>query len=396
LRIPGVVTRSGVFEYRDSAGNVVREWRPPEEVLKADSIASMRDLPVTIRHPKGFVDPSSWAGLAIGHVSDPRADESIKAAGADIIVSRADAQIKVGTELKEISYGYRVRIDQTPGVVPAGMPDAGKAYDVVQRDIIGNHVALGPTGWGRQGSAVSLRLDSAGDECPPVETPQPEKKGDHMFKIRIDGKEFVSESEAGLQTQVDAHYAAKALEASVAAAATEKARADAAETVAAKLGKDLEAARADAAAAPAKVAARIALETEAKTLLGNSAKFDSTDSDGRVVIKTDREIRVEAIKKFDSAFSDTGLTDEAVTAAYSVWAKHGTKLAAGARVDSSSRTIASALTGAAPAVRADGTPADADPSDSDAAKARRRERNDSAPSAFTFTKSAADKAQANG
>jgi hypothetical protein len=385
LRIPGVVTRSGVFEYRDSSGSVVREWRPPEEVMKADSIASMRDLPVTIRHPKGFVDPSSWQGLAIGHVSNPRADDSIKAAGADIVISRADAQARVGTDLKEISYGYKVRIDATPGVVPDGYPDAGKFYDVVQRDIVGNHVALGPTGWGRQGSAVSLRLDSAGDECPPAD-PTPQKKEQRMFKIRIDGKEFNSETEAGLQSQIDAHVAATALVAKEAAAATEKARADAAEAAVAKLTAEVVAARADAAAAPAKLAARLGLETEAKSLLGNAAKFDG---------KTDREIRVETIKKFDSSYSDAGQTDEAVSAAYGVWSKVGVQLAKGSRADSSTRAIAGALGGVTPTVRADGAP-EVDPADADAARARRAQRNDSGTSAFTFTRDGAVKQQAGG
>lgn len=388
LRIPGIVTRSGVFEYRDSAGNVTREWRPPEEVCKADSVASMRDLPVTIRHPKDFVNPATWGTLAIGHVSDPRVDEGLKAAGADIIISRADAQARVGTELKEISYGYKMRIDATPGIVPDGYPDAGKAYDVVQRDIIGNHVGIGPAGWGRQGAAVSLRLDSAGDECPPADTTTHNERK-HMFKIRIDGKDFTDESESGLQAKVDAHYAAKSLEASAEAAKVEKARADAAEKVNVQLAKDLEIARADAAAAPAKLAARLTLETEAKACLGNAVKFDG---------KTDREIRVETIKKFDSTYSDVGLSDGEVAATYGVWAKHGVKLAGGSRADSTTRRIAGALGGVTQesATRADGTQ-DADPADSDAARNRRTERNDSAKTgAFTFTRDGAVKQQAGG
>ena len=44
LRLSGELTKSGVFEYTDANGQVVREYRPPEEVSKADSLASIEDL----------------------------------------------------------------------------------------------------------------------------------------------------------------------------------------------------------------------------------------------------------------------------------------------------------------------------------------------------------------
>jgi hypothetical protein len=56
--------------------------------------------------------------------------------------------------LREISLGYSVELDPTPGVWQ------GQRYDAVQRRLVTNHVALGPEGWGRCGSEVGLRLDS--------------------------------------------------------------------------------------------------------------------------------------------------------------------------------------------------------------------------------------------
>lgn len=386
LRVPGVITRSGVFEYRDAAGNVVREWRPPEEVLKADSLASMRDLPVTIRHPSSFVDPSTWQGLSIGHVSSGtiKEDSTLKAAAAELVISRADAISKIGKDLKEISYGYKVRIDATPGVVPEGYPDAGKAYDVVQRDIIGNHVALGPSNWGRQGSAVSLRLDSAGDECPPVEIKEEQER--KSMKIRIDGIEFEAATEAELQAKIDAHNAQKQHKADSDAVAAEKARADALEKANAKLIADAEQARKDAAEAPVKYAARQALEASAKSVLGNAEKFDG---------KSDREVQLAVIRKFDSAYSDKEVPDVAVKATYDVWCK--THAASRPRVDASSARIALALSGA----NQDGTPKvdenRADEGNQETAQARRRNRIDNAnKSAFTITQAGAQKAQMGG
>ncbi len=205
-----------------------------------------------------------------------------------------------------------------------------------------------------------------------------------MFKIRIDGKDFQDETEAGLQAKVDAHYTAKTLEATNAAAATEKARADALEKANAKLAEDLASEKKRADEAPAKLAARVGLEAEATKLIGNTAKFDG---------KTDREIRIETIKKFDSSFVDTGMSDDAVTATYGVWAKVGAQLSSGPRADASTRKIATVLGGAKPeGERTD----EEDPSNSDAARARRTQRTDSGAGAFTFTRDAAVKGQANG
>jgi hypothetical protein len=36
----------------------------------------------------------------------------------------------------------------------------GEAYDAIQRDIIVNHVAIGPKGWGRAGPDCAIRTDS--------------------------------------------------------------------------------------------------------------------------------------------------------------------------------------------------------------------------------------------
>ncbi len=283
LRAPAVLTRAGVFSYTDPTGKVFREWRPEEEVHRADSMATLEDVPVTIGHPPQGMRPELFAARAVGHVraSSVRKDEATAGVASQVIVARADAIGKAERrELCDISSGYEMRLDETPGVVPAGHVDAGKAYDRVQRDIRYNHVALLPKGGGRLGTQCGLRLDSAGAQIADEDTTM----------IRIDGKDYQGEAAQAAVDQTIAN--AKAGE------AREKARADAAEAKLAKI-------EADQASA-----ARNALIAQAKTILGEA--FAGTRADAAsasVVAMTEREIKVAVLGKLDPAFRADGRPD---------------------------------------------------------------------------------------
>jgi hypothetical protein len=287
LRIPAQFSRPGVFTYvRD--GKSIREYRPPEEVLKAESVATAADMPATVGHP-GLVSASTWRKDSVGHLSSPAASET--GLLGHVIVSDPDAIAKVKSRaLRDLSPGYLARLDETPGVTPAGEP-----YDCVQRDIRYNHVALLPPGGGRQGGTVSLRLDAAGDQILDSESRAPMK-----IKIHFDGKDH--EVEAGsvehlaLQARIDATRDA----ALVAATAALK-------TANEELAKSK--ARLDALDAAAKTAARSALEVRARKLLGADAKFDG---------KSDREVMLAAVLKSDAKFVADGKSDEYVAVRFDI------------------------------------------------------------------------------
>lgn len=150
------ITKCGVLPYRDASGNEWREWRPPEEVFAEDSLASLRGAPVTDLHPATLVTPSTWRDVTVGHVGDDVARDGIYVAASVLVQDASEiARIEAG-ERKEVSAGYACQVEDTPGVTPEGEP-----YDRVQRRIRYNHAALGPSGWGRAGADVSLRIDSA-------------------------------------------------------------------------------------------------------------------------------------------------------------------------------------------------------------------------------------------
>lgn len=151
LRVPATISRVGVFEYLTADGKVVREYRPPEEVLDAASIASFEAVPLTNDHPPARLDAANARVYSSGSVG------SVRAVGQQldgtVLVTDAVTVSATAAGKRQLSPGYTVVLDPTPGVTPDG-----QHYDAVQRRIRGNHVALVQDG--RQGPTVALRMDS--------------------------------------------------------------------------------------------------------------------------------------------------------------------------------------------------------------------------------------------
>jgi hypothetical protein len=286
VRVPGAVARAGVLEYRRADGSTVRELVLPEEVRRLESLRSLRDAVVTVGHPDGglrLVTPETFRRDSVGHVSgEPRADGDLVL--ADLAVLDADTVRRIDAgELVEISAGYRVWIDPTPGIWQ------GQRYDQVQRNREYNHVALLPPGGGRAGATVSLRLDGEGDAAVEVRgdestvpnritpAPAPEMRADAMKTQRIDGIEYEIGTPSWAQACERRDTAAaeeraaldkRAKEAET-ANATQTARADAAEKRVKELEAELEPARLDA-----RVATRTALLERVRPVLGADVKLD--------------------------------------------------------------------------------------------------------------------------
>ncbi len=165
-KVEGALTRTGIFTYRNADGTERKEYRPPEEVFSATHLDSFKGSPVTVGHP-GLLTPENWKEHAVGHIGDDVRQDGNFAVGTIYVQdAKACALIEKG-KLKELSCGYDVDLDETPGALATG-----ERFDAVQRNLRGNHVAMGPSGWGRAGGDVAMRLDSVGDE------------------IRLDGRKF--------------------------------------------------------------------------------------------------------------------------------------------------------------------------------------------------------------
>jgi hypothetical protein len=175
IRARARCTRSGVLPYEMPDGSIRLEWRPPEEVFDPASYQTLWDAPITVQHPdSGEVDASTYREETVGHVcSDvvPEGNEFLS--GHVVIQDQSTVRMSLGGHLKEFSPGYTAKLDMTPGVVPAGLPDAGKPYHCIQRFIRYNHLAHLAPGQGRSGPEVAIRLDSRGNQIGPLTPKEP-------------------------------------------------------------------------------------------------------------------------------------------------------------------------------------------------------------------------------
>jgi hypothetical protein len=276
-----VLTRTGVFVYRDPQGRERREYRPPEAVFATDSLSGFKGIPVTDGHP-GKVTAKNARPHIVGSVmSEGRQDNQDLV--ADVVIYDP-APVEAGK--KELSVGYEVVLDETPGTTPDG-----ERYDAIQTSIKPNHLAL--VFRGRAGNA-RLNLDAADEAA----NHQEEKST--MDKVRLDN---------GLSYEAapEVIHEINRLRQDLAGAQSERdkaqARADTAEAQAKELKDSIETIRQDATTA---ATARIKLEGQAKTL-GVEFKADAKD----------RDIQEAVIKKVrGDAFKMDGKSDDYVAAAY--------------------------------------------------------------------------------
>jgi len=352
LRVPAAVTRTGVLEYSDGQRSW-REYRPPEEVFAADSLASLRAAPVTDMHPPGKVTAETWEALAKGHVdSAPTREGGLVVVDLAVQAAPLVGLVEAG-ERRDNSCGYDCEVDWTPGVTPEG-----EAYDAVQRAICYNHVALLPPGHGRAGTDVALRMDGAAFE---VSAGTPAAKGNPMKKLKIGGREFrvdADEDVEAAQGAVDEVVAKKDEESEGIAAelkATKEALMQALTTVA-KLEAKLAAAEAVKPEAPAVteemvpeavqdaiVAKRGALIERARRVLGKEAKLDGLSA---------AEIHRQAVAKAHPALRLDGLSADTVQGMFAILAAQHEDRAAS--VDQLGRVLAPTSEQGDAAARADG------------------------------------------
>lgn len=150
-------TRAGVFKYRNPDGSIRRELRKPEEVFKADSMASLKNKPFTDLHPmSGKITTSNSKGLMVGLVTGDINKTDDNYIETKITVTDADtiAKIESGKQI-ELSCGYNTDVVEESGEYN------GEHYDCIQTNIRYNHVAL--VKGGRAGSKARIYCDSADD-----------------------------------------------------------------------------------------------------------------------------------------------------------------------------------------------------------------------------------------
>lgn len=294
LAIPAHLTRAGVFTYiRD--GQPVREWRPLAEVSRPATLDSLRNAPLTVGHPREqVVRPENFKAASVGHVgADVRMDNDKTA--ATVYVQSVDGLKAIERGWRDVSCGYNCDTDNTPGIVPAGEPDAGKSYDRVQRNIVYNHNAIVPAG--RAGTA-RLHLDAADNSVTDAEDP---------MKIEIIGG---VEYEVGTAPHADARSRQDAADKAT-AAEVQRLRTDAAEAKGKLDAATARLATLDAAEKQrADAAERDALVAKGVIVLGKEWKADGLSTEQittAIVGKQFPTIRLDAIAESERAVYVRGL-----------------------------------------------------------------------------------------
>jgi hypothetical protein len=219
------VTRTGIFSYRKADGTVRKELRHPNEVFSLNSLSSMKMIPITNLHPaEKLVTVDNAKELSIGFTGENVAPDG-KFVTVPITITTTDGIAAVDGGRKELSLGYEVELEETPGRYD------GEEYDCVQKNITYNHLAI--VDRGRAGADVRLVMDA--DDAVEIHVAnddnhnQPSTQGASMVKIKLDsGLEYEAAPEVAVAfTALQAKLDAANAEVVAAKATTDKLKADA-------------------------------------------------------------------------------------------------------------------------------------------------------------------------
>lgn len=128
-----ILTSTGIFEYTGKNGKARRELRLPEEVFDPESLASYRGKPIIITHKAGRITKDNVQRESVGTILSEGYQDGDDVR-AEIIIHNTDRMKQSG--LKELSCGYNLDLEETPGTWN------GQPYDAIQRNIRINHLAL--------------------------------------------------------------------------------------------------------------------------------------------------------------------------------------------------------------------------------------------------------------
>ena len=143
-----IVTSVGIFEYKNPGGGIRRELRLPKHVFDKDSLETYKGKPVIVTHDAGRVDKRNVEREIVGTIlsNGYRDGDNVR---AQIIIHDINEVRCSG--LRELSLGYDLVLDETPGEWN------GQPYDAIQTEIKINHLAL--VADARAGDQARLNLD---------------------------------------------------------------------------------------------------------------------------------------------------------------------------------------------------------------------------------------------
>ena len=138
-----ILARTGIQDYfgyelgfMDDPNKVFKVWRPEEEVFDSESMKSFEGKPVTNNHPPELINIDNVKIYQVGYTGTEifRKDDLLI---GKIIVTDKNAIQDIEKGKNQVSNGYNSDFD-----FQSGVNDEGEYYDLIQRNIRGNHVAI--------------------------------------------------------------------------------------------------------------------------------------------------------------------------------------------------------------------------------------------------------------
>lgn len=137
----------------------VRVYRPADQVFATDALRSFAHRPVTNDHPPEAVGARNWKQHSVGMTGDEIARDGTFVRVPMVVMDQA-AIDDVEAGKRELSMGYCCDLKWEAGTTPEG-----EAYDAIQTNIRGNHLAI--VAAGRAGASCRI-----GDSWAAISTEQ--------------------------------------------------------------------------------------------------------------------------------------------------------------------------------------------------------------------------------
>jgi hypothetical protein len=197
LTAPVNFTKAGIFIYHDETGKPIRVLRPESEVFKAESMATLERKPATFNHPTHLPSADDIKKYVVGATGDQVSKVADFLRGTITVFDKAaiDA-INAGNH--EVSCGYSADVVKESGVHHEFGP-----YDMIQKNIVYNHVAVG-IAKGRGGPDVRMLLDSADPQTEITMATKKIKVGDKEYEVPEDLHDALSREKAAMDSKLEA------------------------------------------------------------------------------------------------------------------------------------------------------------------------------------------------
>jgi hypothetical protein len=207
VRTLGRIAKPGIMVYRDASGKVTRELVPQSTLEDPEFLASLENKPLTVEHPPVMLTPENIGEYRKGMVLAPvRFEGGYVVAPIQVDDAAAIAAMKAGKV--ELSPGYEVDLDPTPGVDPVYGP-----FDATQaKRYGGNHTALCDKARGgadirllRTDSAVEVDAESVSETVTPTPTEPPVYKMSDTLGAAMKAHGMSDADIAACKSDEDAH-----------------------------------------------------------------------------------------------------------------------------------------------------------------------------------------------